>query len=61
MRLHPHARIVLVTVHSDPAIVQQGWDVGALGYVLKLAAGDELVSAVQSALRGQRYTSGFGH
>ena len=61
VRRNPDARVVLVTVHSNPDIVQRGWDVGALGYVLKLAAGDELVLAVQSALRGQRYISGFGH
>ena len=61
LRRNPDARVVLVTVHSNPDIVQRGWDVGALGYVLKLAAGDELVLAVHSALRGQRYISGFGH
>jgi DNA-binding NarL/FixJ family response regulator len=61
IRRNPAARIVLVTVHSNTEIVQQGLEAGALGYVLKLAAGDELVPAVQSALRGERYVSGFGH
>ena len=61
LRRNPDARVVLVTVHSNPEFVQRGWDVGALGYVLKLSAGDELVPAVQSALRGERFTSAFGH
>jgi DNA-binding NarL/FixJ family response regulator len=61
LRGDPDARVVLVTVHGSPEIVERGWEVGALGYVLKLAAGDELVLAVRSALRGQRYVSGLGH
>ena len=54
----PDARIVLVTVHSEPVLVQRGLAAGALGYVLKDAAGDELVPAVQAALAGQRFVSG---
>jgi len=56
-RSHPEARIVLVTVHSEPILVQRGLAAGALGYVLKDAAGDELVSAVYAALRGERHVS----
>ncbi len=32
---------------------------GALGHVLKLVAGDELVPAVHAALRGERHVSTF--
>ncbi len=50
-RSDPEARIVFVTVHSEPILVQRGLAAGALGYVLKDAAGDELVAAVHAALR----------
>jgi DNA-binding NarL/FixJ family response regulator len=53
-RSEPEARIVLVTVHSEPILVQRGLAAGALGYVLKDAAGDELVAAVHAALGGER-------
>ena len=53
----PQARIVFVTVHSEPILVQRGLAAGALGYVLKDAAGDELVPAVHAALRGERFVS----
>lgn len=56
-RRDPEARIVLVTVHSEPILVERGLAAGALGYVLKDAAGDELVPAVQAALAGERYVS----
>jgi DNA-binding NarL/FixJ family response regulator len=51
------ARIVLVTVHSEPVLVARGQAAGALGYVLKDAAGDELVPAVRAALGGERFVS----
>jgi DNA-binding NarL/FixJ family response regulator len=56
-RSDPDARIVLVTVHVEPLLVERGLAVGALGYVLKATAGDDLVPAVQAALRGDRYVS----
>ena len=54
---NPLARIVFVSVHSDLGRVTCGLATGALGYVLKLAAGDELVPAVRAALRGERHVS----
>ena len=57
-RRDPDARIVLVTVHSETVLVTRGLAAGALGYVLKDAAGDELVRAVKSALAGERFVSG---
>ena len=57
LRKNPAARIVFVTVHSDPILVERGLATGALGYVLKRAAGEELLPAVQSALRGERHVS----
>ena len=57
-RSDPDARIVLVTVHSERILVERGLAAGALGYVLKDAAGDELVAAVRAALGGQRFVSG---
>jgi DNA-binding NarL/FixJ family response regulator len=58
LRRDPAARIIFVTVHSDPLLVERGLAAGAMGYVLKLAAGDELLPAVHSALRGERHISG---
>ena len=54
---NPAARIVFVTVHNDPILVERGLETGALGYVVKSTAGDELLPAVRSALRGERHIS----
>ena len=56
-RNDPDARIVLVTVHSESMLVEAGLAAGALGYVLKDTAGDELVPAVHAALGGRQYLS----
>ena len=57
LRKNPAARIVLITVHSDPVLAELGLSAGVMAYVLKRDAGDELVPAVHSALRGERHVS----
>jgi DNA-binding NarL/FixJ family response regulator len=56
-RHDPDARIVFVTVHAESMFVEAGLEVGALGYVLKDSAGDDLVTAIRAALSGRRYVS----
>ena len=53
--INPAARIVFVTVHNQPEIVEKGLAIGAMGYVLKLRAGDDLVPAIRAVLQGQRH------
>ena len=57
LRGNPAARIVLVTVHDEPMLMDRGLAAGVLGYVLKETAGDELVPAIHAALDGTRYVS----
>jgi DNA-binding NarL/FixJ family response regulator len=52
-----NCRIVFVTVHSDEEIVRRAMEVGAMGYVSKLTAGDDLLPAVRAALKGKRFVS----
>jgi DNA-binding NarL/FixJ family response regulator len=53
----PGTRVVLVTIHADPALVARGYTAGALAYVLKINAAQDLVPAVHAAMRGERYVS----
>jgi len=57
LRRNPGIRIVFVTVHGDLRMVERGLGVGAMGYVLKVLAGDDLMPAVRAALRGERHVS----
>ena len=57
LQRHPRACIVFVTVHNDAELVQKGLATGALGYVLKITAGEELIPAIHAALRGKQHVS----
>ena len=51
----PDTQIVVLTMQQEPAFARQALASGALGYVLKEAADDELVEAVRRAAVGQSY------
>jgi two-component system, NarL family, response regulator NreC len=51
----PDTAIVVLTMESEPAFAREALRAGALGYVLKEAADDELVNAVRLAADGQTY------
>jgi DNA-binding NarL/FixJ family response regulator len=53
----PGTRVVLITVHDDPNLAERGYAAGALAYVLKHAAGRELLPALRAAMRDERYVS----
>jgi len=53
-----NVRVVLVTAREEAALVEHGLGAGALGYVVKRTAGEELVPAIDSALRGEPRVSG---
>jgi DNA-binding NarL/FixJ family response regulator len=54
---YPGVRIVFVTVRDEPSVVRAALRCGALAYVLKGDAGDELLSAVHAVLAGHQYVS----
>jgi Response regulator containing a CheY-like receiver domain and an HTH DNA-binding domain len=54
---NPLSRIILITVHNNPALVKQGFAAGALGYVLKISASQELSHAVHQVFQGNCYVS----
>ncbi len=49
--------VVMLTMYDEPALVKKAFASGATGYVVKQACGDELVSAMDSAMRGCRFVS----
>lgn len=51
----PHAHILVLSMQDDPSYVRQAFAAGASGYVLKEAAGDELVGALREVAAGTRY------
>jgi DNA-binding NarL/FixJ family response regulator len=56
-RRFPDAKVVILTMHESQQYLLQIVKAGAIGCVLKRSAENELVMAVQSAVRGESYFS----
>ena len=53
----PQTRVVILSMHSDVYNAIDAFRAGALGYVLKDSAPDEILHAVGKVLAGQKYAS----
>ncbi|MBM3345248.1 MAG: response regulator transcription factor [Betaproteobacteria bacterium] len=53
----PSTRVLILSMHSSAEHVYQAFGAGAMGYVLKEAAGTELVTAVRTVHAGRTYLS----
>jgi DNA-binding NarL/FixJ family response regulator len=52
MREHPETRVVILTMHGEPALVAQAVDAGACGFLTKDASMDEVVEALRQTAEG---------
>ena len=55
--LCPHTHVVMLTIYNSAEHIQHALQAGASGYVLKEAAGQELVAAVRALYNGGHYYS----
>jgi DNA-binding NarL/FixJ family response regulator len=53
----PRLRVVVVTMHVDPVMVDAAMGLGAAGFVPKDAGVEELKAAIHEAMAGRRYVS----
>jgi DNA-binding NarL/FixJ family response regulator len=56
-KLSPRSRVLFLSQDNDVGTVQAAFETGAWGYVHKLSASDELLSAVAALLQGRRFVS----
>lgn len=54
---HPDIKILILTIHDSEEYIYQILKYGADGYVLKEAAYEELIMAIESVARGKKYLS----
>jgi len=52
---YPKIKVLFLTIHEDEALLREALKFGASGYILKKAAESELISAIQTVLRGDLY------
>jgi DNA-binding NarL/FixJ family response regulator len=53
----PEARVVMLSMHSSAEHVYRAFEAGAVGYLLKESAGEEMVAALRAVCGGRRYLS----
>lgn len=51
----PDARVLILTMHDDAGYLRRALELGGAGYVLKQAAGDELLMAIRTVYSGGVY------
>lgn len=54
---HPSLQVVVLSIHGTKPYVYRAMKAGAKGYLLKETAGREVVDAVRTVHRGERYLS----
>ena len=55
VRQNKSQAILILTIHDDEQFIARAIEYGALGYVLKEAAADQLVEAIRAVARGEMY------
>ena len=53
----PQSKILFVSQESSPEVAEEALAAGALGYVVKIHAGTELLAAVEAVCQGRRFIS----
>lgn len=54
-QLDPYVRIIILTIHAENPYPKKLLDAGAMGYLTKGCAADELEDAIKKVSKGQRY------
>jgi DNA-binding NarL/FixJ family response regulator len=53
----PETKFIVLSVYDEPTVVRECLEAGAVAFVLKRSAVDDLIPAVEAALRGEMYVS----
>lgn len=56
-KVSPGSKVLFLTDHNEPDIVQAAFDAGASGYVLKSDFSADLIPGVRAVLLGQKFVS----
>ena len=56
-RERPHAKVLIRSMHTDPALIMQALESGAHGYLLKDTTATELEHALEALRNNERYLS----
>lgn len=55
--VQPNCRFIVLSVHTEKAVIQKAYRLGAYGYLLKSSAPDEILNAIETVFAGKKYFS----
>ncbi len=55
LQRRPGIKVLFLSMHTEPQLVKRAMETGAMGYVSKRAAADELMLAIRTVLNGGKY------
>jgi DNA-binding NarL/FixJ family response regulator len=58
LRRHPESRVILLTSDDDYETARQGFEIGAMGYVVKDGMVSDLGDAIEAVFAGKTFLSG---
>jgi DNA-binding NarL/FixJ family response regulator len=56
-KITPECKIIFLSLERDPGVVRAALATGGLGYLLKVDMAAELMAAVRTVIRGERFVS----
>jgi len=54
---HPHAKILVLTMHRETQLAAEAFRAGASGYMLKVSPAEELITAIGQVAQGRAYVT----
>jgi two-component system response regulator DegU len=55
---HPDTSVIMVSNYADPALISTALDAGAMGYVSKQSAFEDLIPGIEAVAEGRLYVRG---
>lgn len=55
LKKHPELHIMMLSVHNEYAVINSALEEGAMGYIQKNASVDEIISGIQTILKGKKF------
>ena len=58
-KLFPEIKLIILSVHDEQTVINECMEAGAVGFVLKRSAVNDLVPAIEAVLQDKKFVSPF--
>ena len=58
-KLFPTIKLIILSIYDEPTVINECMEAGAVGFVFKRSAVNDLVPAIEAVLQDKKYVSSF--